>query len=72
MEKVEFVTKTTYAYERLKREIMDGTLGQGEKLVVNAISQRYQVSPMPDPGGPAEAGTGRSGPIRTPPWRLGT
>ena len=33
MEKVEFVTKTTYAYERLKREIMDGTLGQGEKLV---------------------------------------
>ena len=47
MEKVEFVTKTTYAYERLKREIMDGTLGQGEKLVVNAISQRYQVSPMP-------------------------
>ena len=42
MEKVEFVTKTTYAYERLKREIMDGTLGQGEKLVVNAISQRYQ------------------------------
>ena len=41
MEKVEFVTKTTYAYERLKREIMDGTLGQGEKLVVNAISQRY-------------------------------
>ena len=47
MEKVEFVTKTTYAYERLKGEIMDGTLRQGEKLVVNAISQRYQVSPMP-------------------------
>ena len=47
MEKVEFITKSTYAYERLKQEIMDGVLRQGEKLVVNAISQRYQVSPMP-------------------------
>ena len=47
MEKVEFMTKSTYAYERLKQEILDGDFGQGEKLVVNAISQKYQVSPMP-------------------------
>lgn len=47
MEKVEFFTKTAYTYERLKQEIMDGTLRQGEKLVVNTISQRYCVSPMP-------------------------
>lgn len=47
IEKFEFVTKATYAYEQLKKEIMDGTLEPGEKLVVNSISKRYHMSAMP-------------------------
>ena len=46
IEKFEFVTKATYAYEQLKKEIMDGTLEPGEKLVVNSISKRYHMSAM--------------------------
>ena len=41
------ITKNEYAYQRLKEEIMAGEYAAGEKLVVNAISQRYNVSPMP-------------------------
>ncbi|MCC8017533.1 MAG: GntR family transcriptional regulator, partial [Lachnospiraceae bacterium] len=47
MENIAFITKSAYTYERLKREIMDGTRSPGEKLIVNSISQQYNVSPMP-------------------------
>lgn len=47
IETFEFMTKASYAYEQLKKEIMDGTLEPGEKLVVNSISKRYHMSSMP-------------------------
>ena len=47
IERFEFITKATYAYEHLKQEIIDGALAPGEKLVVNSISKRYHMSAMP-------------------------
>lgn len=41
------ITKTEYAYQRLKEEIMSGQYTTGEKLVVDAISRRYNISSMP-------------------------
>lgn len=41
------ITKTEYAYQRLKEEIMSGSYAAGEKLVADAISRRYQISSMP-------------------------
>ena len=46
IERFEFITKATYAYEHLKQEIIDGALAPGEKLVVNSISKRYHMSAM--------------------------
>lgn len=41
------ITKTEYAYQRLKEEIMSGSYAVGEKLVADAISRRYGISSMP-------------------------
>ena len=41
------VSKNDYAYHRLKEEIITGYLAPGEKLTVNTLSERYQVSTMP-------------------------
>ena len=41
------ITKNEYAYQRLKEEIMAGKYAAGEKLVVDAISRRYNISSMP-------------------------
>ena len=41
------ITKNEYAYQRLKEEIMSGKYSAGEKLVVDTISHRYNISSMP-------------------------
>ncbi len=43
----DFTTKSEWAYEGLKNDIVSGVLGPGERLVVSQLAQRYAVSPSP-------------------------
>ena len=44
---MEFMTKSDYAYQRLRDDIIHGIIPSGTKLVVNDLAQEYHLSAMP-------------------------
>lgn len=43
----EIMTKSEYAFNRLRDDILDGTLPSGSKLVIKDLADRYNISAMP-------------------------
>lgn len=42
-----FLTKTDYAYSELRRRILDGDLGPGERLLLRPLAEELGISVMP-------------------------
>ena len=42
-----YETKSTYVFETLKERILNGTIRQGENLVISKLSEEFQVSIIP-------------------------
>lgn len=41
------MTKSEYAFNRLRDDILDGTLPSGSKLIIKDLAERYNISAMP-------------------------
>ncbi len=42
-----FQTKTAFAYDRLREEILSGELKPGDKIVLSQLAEEYGMSPIP-------------------------
>jgi len=44
---LEFISKNEYIYSNIKKDILEGSLRSGERLVFSTLAKRYGVSTMP-------------------------